>query len=148
MTGVTNMLYRPNSYVITGSCGSGKTTLIQHLSKSHRTIPERLREVGKEMYKPEDPKFHIRDIEAFANEVLLRKFADYLENDGEICFFDRGIPDCLVVFPLHGKTPSDDLRRASMDFKYNGNVFLTEILSDFQPERHPFPYDVCVHMQE
>jgi predicted ATPase len=147
-TELMNMLYRPSNYVITGGCGSGKTVLIQHLGKSHKTIPERLREVGREMHKPGDPKFHIRDIAAFANEVLRRSLTDYLENDGEFCFFDRGIPDYLVVFPLHGRTPSDNLWRASTDLKYNVNVFLTEIFPDFHPERHPFPYDVCVHMQE
>ena len=144
-------MYKKHNYIITGSCGAGKTTIIEYISRTYPVVDEKFREVGREMQHPDEPKFHIHDGEKFQKEVLKRAIKSYHENGHEICFFDRGIPDGLVVLPYnHGIEPVDAWERMSNELRYNTSVFLLDMLPEdcFVKTRHPIPFDKSHELQK
>jgi len=88
-------------YVITGGPSSGKTTLINELSKlGFHIIPETARLlIDKERDKGKSIKELHQDIINFQRKILKTriKMEAHAPKD-KIVFFDRGIPDCLAYY--------------------------------------------------
>ncbi len=99
-----------NWYVITGGPSSGKTTVINELSKSgYIVIPETARVlINKEVSKGKTVE-EIRKNEAeFQRKVLEMKIE--IENNlpkDKIIFFDRAIPDSIAYYQICGIDPKE-----------------------------------------
>jgi predicted ATPase len=83
-------------YIITGGPGSGKSTLIEALeTRGHRCYPEVSRELIRREARRPGGVMPWNDLKAFARlafaEMLLQH--DHGADAGDLCFFDRGIPD-------------------------------------------------------
>ena len=116
-------------YVITGGPCSGKTTIINELSKlGFFTVPEAAREIlerekvdGKrvEEIRKNELEFQIR--------VLWAKIRNEMEAPRDrIVFFDRGIPDSIAYYEFMG-IKHEELMEYCKDKKYK-KVFFLELL--------------------
>ena len=76
--------------VITGTWGSGKTSLIESLAGIFSFVPEPARAAIAE-----DPAL-LDDWATFSRVLLSRAVADFEADSGGVLLFDRGIPDCLA----------------------------------------------------
>lgn len=93
--------------VITGSAGTGKTSVINHLkTKGYYCFDEVIRLLTLEAKKEVDNATHISNPIVFAKDPLdfnskllegrVKQFKQTLTLDKELYFFDRGIPDVLA----------------------------------------------------
>lgn len=94
-----------NWYVITGAPSSGKTTLLNYLSKlGYYTIPESARAlIDREMASGKTLKDIRKNGEEFQKKVLGMKIEVEKNLDPkDTVFLDRGIPDSLAYFQVNG----------------------------------------------
>lgn len=92
-----------NWYVITGGPSSGKTTLINELSKlGFHIIPETARLIiDKERTEGKSVRELHQDIVNFQRRILKARIKmEAQAPKDKIVFFDRGIPDCLAYYKL------------------------------------------------
>jgi predicted ATPase len=125
-----------NWYVITGGPSSGKTTLIDELSKlGHKTIPEAARVVIDEAIKKGISVEALRaDEKKFQDEVMRLKGEIEGSYDKNVAtFFDRGIHDTLAYFRFYG-FEIDDWIKDLMDGSRYQKVFLLEPLPTFKED--------------
>lgn len=117
-------------YVVTGAPGAGKTTLLAGLAElGHRVLPEAARELLAEDSRRGIPVEASRsDEQEFQRRVLQRKVETERALGRKVStFLDRGIPDTVAFWRLHGwPLPAglDDLVRRC---KYDA-VFMLEAL--------------------
>jgi predicted ATPase len=119
-----------NWYVITGAPSSGKTTILDELSKKgYKTVDEAARiYIDKEMQKGKTIE-EIRSDELFFQSQLLTMKLN-TEKDlikDELVFFDRGMHDTIAYFNLFNLpiTPSITNSMKNSDYKM---VFIFELL--------------------
>lgn len=95
----------PRWYVLTGSPSSGVTTTVRCLEKSgYYVVEEPARSIIEEEIAKGRTAGEIRKNErAFQRRVFKREL-EILKNvpKDRIVFFDKGIPDCLAYFEIHG----------------------------------------------
>lgn len=117
--------------VITGGPGVGKTTLIKKLREmGYYTVAEAARYVAEEeMRKGSKLIPRVKDkVKEFQLKVLDAQLR--FEKDApkdEIVFLDRGIPDGIAYFWLHGVEPCREVIEAAKKHRYD-LVFILEPL--------------------
>ncbi len=87
----------PETFIITGGPGSGKSTLIDLLDEKYRTISEVSRKVIIEQQNCNGFLFPWGDVEGFAN-ICYSRVLDNLKtvDSSVVTFTDRGIPDLIA----------------------------------------------------
>jgi predicted ATPase len=114
-------------HVITGGPGSGKSTLIEALSRrglAHSI--EAGRAIIQDQIAIDGPALPGRDPLAFAELMLsweLRSYRVAQAESGHV-FFDRGVPDVVGYFQLLGRPVPSHVTRAAERFRYSRRVFL------------------------
>jgi predicted ATPase len=116
-------------YVISGPTSSGKTTLINELSKmGYLTVPEISRMIIDEEIKKGKAVKDIRKDEIdFQKRTLVIKMK--IENElpkDKIVFFDRGIPDSIAYYQLYG-LDSKKLIESCKQKQYKGVFMLAQL---------------------
>jgi len=114
-------------YIITGGPGSGKSTLIARLEQhGHRCYAEVSRELIRREAQRPNGVMPWNDLEAFASlafEEMLRQH-NHAAATGELCFFDRGLPDIFGYLHQSGL----DIPEAWLDThnrcRYERTVFI------------------------
>lgn len=115
-----------NYYILTGTPGTGKTTLIDALRRSGKVcVNEPARLVLREQLAMDGPALPSKSPELFVQAMLERLVKNYSELKliSETVFFDRGIPD-LIAYAVRFGVPPTEFEQASMDYRYNTKVFL------------------------
>ncbi len=119
---------RNNCYVITGSVGVGKTTLINYLCKQYKKfykVPEIAAELIEEQMTIGGHLIPWIDRYAFEEELLKRKIEAFLiAPENKICLFDRGIPEAIAFFKLENKYVPQKYYEAAEEYRYNDKIFI------------------------
>jgi len=121
----SDLAYINHRLVITGGPGSGKTTLIKHLSAlGYDTFGEIARDLIENGSTP--PLWGVQPSpNIFFQSVLKSRIHDYLQlPGGHIGFYDRGIPDCLAFFAYQNRKVPAVLEKAIRCYRYNQRVFI------------------------
>ena len=141
---VGDYIYRSNYYIISGTVGVGKTTLIEELTKREQGlafIPEVAAELISDQVDVDSESVPWKNELAFHKfeDLLLRKRIEAYLSAGEskICFFDRGIPDAIPFFQVEGKTVPSELLDAARKVRYNKIVFFLPFWEEIY-ENTPF----------
>jgi len=116
-------------YIITGSASSGKTTLIQALSKmGYLTVPEAARILIDKEIKKGNKLEEIRKDELDFQRKVLKIKVDTEEKlpKNKIVFFDRGIPDTIAYYNLYNFNPKEVMKFCK-ELTYR-KIFLLEML--------------------
>ncbi|MGX5734075.1 AAA family ATPase [Bosea thiooxidans] len=113
--------------VITGSPGSGKTTLIEALAaRGHAVQPEAGRAIIREQQRIGGKGLPWADRALFAELMLAadrRGHAEALSRT-ELVFFDRGLPDVLGYLSLCGLPVPKQAEEAAQRLRYRRTVFI------------------------
>ncbi len=113
--------------VISGGPGSGKTTLIDHLSDlGYDCLPEISREVTLEAQKQGIAQLFLTDPVLFSKKLLygrLDQFHEGPEHNASFVFYDRGMPDVTAYMDYLGTEYSDEFGEICMAHRYDA-VFL------------------------
>jgi predicted ATPase len=114
--------------VITGGPGSGKTTVIEELSRRGLlTMPEISREIIREAKAQGIDQLFLTDPVLFSRKLIegrIRQYEDAARADTGLVFFDRGIPD-VTAYLRYSKTPiPPDFTLALEKYKYDQPVFI------------------------
>ena len=123
-------------YVLTGSSYSGKTTLINELAiRGYHTVPE-----GARLLIKSELDSGGLILPWINRRAFLEKLDDFqmdleskIDGSASFAFLDRGLPDDLAYYRLHGIEPS---RKVLLDFGNNEyeHVFLLETLPGYQTD--------------
>ena len=126
---------RDRWYVITGPPCCGKSTTVELLARlGFRVRSEVARDyVDQEILKGRKIQEIRSDMRSFQCEILRRALAseESLPKD-ELVFLDRGVPDSLAYFKLHGISEKLYIQRIT-SFKYR-KVFYLDPLEDYQTD--------------
>lgn len=112
--------------IITGAPGTGKTTLLELLAaEGYHVLPEMARALISEQLALSSDVLPWEDHPAFGKELFKRQKAQYAEaRNGELNFYDRGIPDNLAYLRRDGLR-NEELEKQALNFPYERKVFLT-----------------------
>jgi predicted ATPase len=114
-------------YVVTGGPGSGKTSLVEALSRrgygrsfeaGRGVIQDQVTIAGRAL--PWDDRLLFAEL-MLAWEMRSYHLAQPLSGP---VFFDRGVPDVLGYLRLLGVSPPGHMQRAAELFRYNPTVFI------------------------
>lgn len=120
---------RTNWHVITGAPCSGKTTLIDQLSKQGHCAAEEIgrQYITRELAKGRTLEEMRADESVFQRTLLdLRIKQEQALDPTTITFLDRGLPDSLTFYRANGLNPNEILRDCQI-FRYT-SVFLLDRL--------------------
>lgn len=114
--------------LIIGGPGSGKTTLIDHLTfKGYTCYPEISREVTLEARRQGIEQLFLEKPLLFS-ELLLegrkKQFNNAVAEECDIVFIDRGLPDVLAYMHYIGDSYPASFDQACRDHKYSKIFFL------------------------
>ena len=156
-------------YVITSAPRSGKTTVVRELGKRYKTFEEPVVRVIKQRVEQlkgnqqiDIPKHSIpleilfpdkREFLAHNQRLFL---FDYDESRAyDLSFFDRGLPDLIVLHELLGVPASADLIDVIKDHRYSDRVFVFDLLEReiFQEHRNKRldmfnSYEECLRIKD
>ncbi|MGQ3673095.1 AAA family ATPase [Xanthobacter sp. TB0136] len=114
--------------VITGGPGSGKSSLVAHLSRmGYAHAPEGGRAIIRAHMAMDGPALPWRDRQLFAELMLMwdiRSHEAHQIRGSGLVFFDRGVPDVLGYLALCGLEAPAHLRRACDLYRYSPTVFV------------------------
>ncbi|HBY67671.1 MAG TPA: ATPase [Flavobacteriaceae bacterium] len=113
--------------VITGGPGTGKTTLISELEKKgHNCLHEVSREVIRKAQKEGIEQLFLTNPILFSERLLegrLRQYHEAESYNGELLFYDRGLPDVTAYMDYFETTYSEIFTKSCMENQYDA-VFL------------------------
>lgn len=112
LAGVTSL-----SIVVTGTWGTGKSTIVERLGGEFQVVPEPAR-----LALADDPSLR-GDWQRFAETLLQRSIADHARAEGGITLFDRGVPDCVAYARWFGLEQSI-FREAETRHRYHDEVLI------------------------
>jgi predicted ATPase len=121
---------KTNWCVITGAPSSGKTSVIEELTRrGYQTEPEVARELIEDCLKHGEKIEQVREKnEWLQNEILRLKLSrEESQNPEQLVFLDRGIPDSLTYFRIAGLDLAN-AKTVSREFRYR-HVFIFDRLS-------------------
>ena len=114
-------------FVLTGGPGSGKTTLIDHLTgMGYHTVPEAGRTVIRQQYRHGGVALPWKDKAAYGKRMHEYDMAAYQRAcnvDGPV-FFDRGIVDVIAYLHLEQLPLPASMRAAAWQCRYHCPVFI------------------------
>lgn len=117
--------YNPAFYVLTGGPGTGKTSLLAELERrGYLCKPEVARKIIREQMDSGGEALPWGNTQKYTKLMLERSIRDYVSVDGEVCFFDRGIPDTLAYARLIELKSEPEIRAVAEIYGYNRLVFL------------------------
>lgn len=128
-------------YIITGGPGSGKTSIIESLSRlGYTTFSEVSRTLIRQQMQLEHGVLPWKNMKAFANLALDQMTQQYhnATSIDKLCFFDRGIPDILGYLQFSKQRPSSEILKIAADHIYAPVVFICPPWSEIyvnDPER-------------
>lgn len=117
---------RENYYVLTGTPGTGKTTLIEAFRKMGLVCAdEPARSILKEQLAVDGPALPSKSPAAFVQAMLRRQVETFsgLNSTTQTVLFDRGIPDLIAYAVRFGINPSE-FELAGYEYRYNSKVFI------------------------
>jgi predicted ATPase len=121
-----------NKFVITGSPGVGKTSLIEALRKKGvQCYDEPARKILKYQLEIDGPALPSKNPQAFIEEMLKDvelNYANAETHDGPV-FFDRAFPD-LYMYCSVFKVDQKILSHFEKTFTYNKDVFILPVWKD------------------
>lgn len=124
-------------YVLTGAPGVGKTTMLEALrARGIETVPEAARQL-LEKARSSGGRADIarRDERRFQDRVLESKLeAEAHSDERRLTVFDRGIPDTLAYYRLHGWKPSPRLTEVLGAATYAGAFMLEPLPAAISPD--------------
>lgn len=112
--------------VVTGTSGTGKTRLIDHLrERGHRCYAEPVRKVLQEQLAVNGPALPAKDPALFLRRLLEQWVHDLADARSRPtpCFFDRGIPDAIAYAVRFGVDPTE-FTAAAATRRYAREVFI------------------------
>ncbi|WP_299253568.1 ATP-binding protein [uncultured Lacinutrix sp.] len=113
--------------VITGGPGSGKTSIINELTKRGFTCFEEIsRQIILKSREDGIEQLFLTNPIQFSELLLegrVKQHSDALESDNEFVFLDRGIPDIPAYMDFKGDTYPDFFTEACDDHKYD-SIFI------------------------
>lgn len=109
----TDAEYLTNWYVITGAPCSGKTAVIDQLSRQgYHTVPEVARTyIEDQLARGLSLAVIKSDIIAFERHILMEKVR--IERDlpkETVCFLDRAVPDSIAYYQLESLDPDEPIQ--------------------------------------
>jgi len=118
----------PKRIVITGGPGSGKTTVIEELSRRGiATMPEISREIIREAKAQGIDQLFLEDPLLFSKRLIegrIKQFEDAARLNAPVVFFDRGIPD-VTAYLRYSNTPVPaEFREITRRYQYDQPVFV------------------------
>jgi len=113
--------------IITGSQGTGKSTLLKYMSNEYCVAKEVSREVIIEQQLINASATPWLDIEEYSNIVLERMIEQYKNQKSEICIYDRAIPDVIAYLKLKNKEVPSHFYEASKKHLKGATVFFTPL---------------------
>lgn len=117
-------------FVITGGPGAGKTTLLDALTqRGFACIPEVAREIISEQMRDNGTALPWNDYVLYTRLMLERSVSGYCDTakiytNGEIVFFDRGIPDSLCYAVLTDQIVTETMEQYALQYRYHPKVFI------------------------
>ena len=116
-----------NFFILTGGPGSGKTSLIKYLSDmGYNCISEVGRKIMKEQIINGGNALPWGDTKRYSELMLIESIRNYIafQNNEDICFFDRGIPDVLGYVNLININQDQKYLDAVKKYRYNPTVYI------------------------
>jgi predicted ATPase len=112
---------KPQRYVITGTSGTGKTSLIEELKIAGFVCFE---EPGRKVLTSGSDAAKTEP-EPFIEEMLIQSLKDFEKaQNKQIAFYDRGLPDIVAYAHRFNVTP-DQCQQAAETHLYESMVFVT-----------------------
>lgn len=118
-------MYYPNFYAFTGGPGSGKTSVLSHLSKSgYIIVPETAREIIKDRIRQGlSPRPALKEFARLMLEKDLDNFKTHRQNEYTV-LFDRSFVDSLCLLHKYDKGEYDRIKSELTIYRLNTKVFI------------------------
>ena len=124
-------------FVIAGGPGTGKTSVINKLSKEFKIILESAREVGEKDIRFRGKSVKETNQQDFQNAIFEfdKKQIDKIDKDAgdEIIFADRGLGDTIAYCKLQNLKVPFWADNYAKNFRYSG-VFVLDLLDNYVKE--------------
>ena len=129
---------KPRRFVVTGTSGTGKTSIINELKSMGMLCFD---EPGRKVLTSGTNEAKTKP-EPFIEEILTQALNDYKEASSmQTVYYDRGLPD-IVAYAHRFKVPPSRSQQASETFRYESTVFIAppweEIFSNDEVRRASF----------
>jgi predicted ATPase len=138
-------------FILTGAPGSGKTAMLDRLSREFVCMNEPAREVLAEQRASGGSGTWDQDASLFVHLLLQWSIQKYeaARRTGQTVVFDRGIPDCVVYAVRLGADVAPSLE-AIETFRYESDVFFLEPWSGIYrtDEERVMPFDDAVSFSD
>ena len=111
--------------IITGGPGSGKSTLLEALGKiGFACVPEASRQLIQQQVALGTDCLPWKDLAGFARLSLDKMTSDYVVDNHQDTFFDRGIPDIIAYLQAGGLGVPPFYYETAKRFSYAATVFI------------------------